>query len=435
MGTVTESIDDAVARTIDESALAGERIVAIARLVFVGLLFVRSIYALWAFWDVADHVLERAIISYPPQLIAIGFSIAILCGVGRRRPKRVLHISVALDIAVGFLVLLPNALWPGPAYRGTPYMIDTSALLMLVVAAGLRQSATAVALGSGFALLALGGLAIADYTYANVDATSMGFGYTIYGLLLCTVAGLSLIIAIRTRTLVERAARVAVVASRAEHGLRTVLHEHHDLRSVIASAQINADLLARASSASGKTLDHLREDLGELRSQLDQVKARALEELSALEDVVPVAVEDAIGDVTTTLGPRFPAVSIRMRPGRSREVMVAGGPTTLRRILANLVVNACEGDGARGARTVDIGVHEAGSGRVTVEIADDGPGPPARLLEQRTDVVSTKPEGTGVGIRLVEGLVRASGGTVSWSARDGGGTRVCIELPTAGPTT
>src|SRR5690606_20566899 len=158
-------------------------------------------------------------------------SIAVLCGLGRRRTLLVLHVSVALDVVIGFLVLLPNAVLPGPGYRGTPYMIDTAALLMLIVAAGLRQSATAVGLSGGLALLALGGLAFADAVHANIDYASLGFGYTVYALLVAAVATLSLVIAVRTRRLVEHATRAALIANKAEQGLRAVLHGHHDLRT------------------------------------------------------------------------------------------------------------------------------------------------------------------------------------------------------------
>lgn len=430
-----EPIDAAVARTIAESALAGERILAIARLVFCSLVIARSLYV---FDGIATYRLQRALIAYPAQALAVGFSIAVLRGLGRRRTDLILHISVAIDVVVGFLVLLPNAIWPGPHYDGAPFMIDTSVILILIVAAGVRHSATVVALCGGLAGLALAGLAFADHTYAHVATVTLSIGYSMYGVLLAAVAALSLVIAIRTRRLVERTARAAVVANKAEQGLRAVLHDHHDLRTVITSAQINADLLsrglARGASVRDTTVEQLREDLGELRTQLDQVKARALEELVAIETAVAVALDTAVDDVASALAQRFPDVRIEKSSALSHSVMVAGGVATLRRIIANLVVNACEGDGARGARRVDVSAGDAPAGRVSFEIADDGPGLPPALLERCPgEGASTKAEGTGLGMQLVEGLVRASGGTVSWRAREGGGTRVIVELAAAEP--
>src|SRR5690606_24313554 len=97
-------------------------------------------------------------------------------------------------------------------------------------------------IGGGLAVLAVAGLAFADRVFAHVPALTATVGYSIHGVLVAAVVALSLTIAVRTLRLIEGAARAAVVASKAEQGLRTVLHAHHDLRTVVTSAQINADL-------------------------------------------------------------------------------------------------------------------------------------------------------------------------------------------------
>src|SRR5690606_34457241 len=149
------------------------------------LVMARSLYL---FHGIGTHLLDRALIAYPAQAVAVGFSIAILRGLGRRRTNLILHISVTVDVIVGFLVLLPNAVWPGPNYMGAPFMIDTSVILLLIVSAGLRHSATAVALSGGLAGLALAGLAFIDHAYAHVPALTLTVGYSMYGVLLALVA-------------------------------------------------------------------------------------------------------------------------------------------------------------------------------------------------------------------------------------------------------
>lgn len=199
--------------------------------------------------------------------------------------------------------------------------------------------------------------------------------------------------------------------------------------------EASAQRLLQAAQGSGaardgaivETVAHLREDLGEIRTQLEQVKGRALEELTGLEERRPVDVDQALANVAAALTSRFPCVHIRVDGGAVRPVLVAGGAPTLHRILANLVVNACEGDGGRGARRVEVHAREAGDGRV----ADDGPGLPAHVLSTPPgQALSTKPVGTGFGIGLVDGLVRASGGSLSWRNNEGGGARVIVEIPT-----
>jgi signal transduction histidine kinase len=265
------------------------------------------------------------------------------------------------------------------------------------------------------------------------DSISADAGdYTMYAVLLATAVGLALIIAVRTRRLAESGARAAVAAVRAGQGLHTLLRDHHDLRTVVSSAQINADLLARGATgdALAEVVGHLREDLGELRAQLDAVKGRALEELAGLEEARPAAADVAAAAVAVALASRFPDIDVRVAAGGAPAAMVAGGEATLRRILANLVVNACEGDGRRGARRVEISARPGDGARVVIEIVDDGPGLPAHVLAAAPGTAgSTKPAGLGLGLGLVHGLVKASGGTVAWHNRDGGGARVTVELP------
>jgi C4-dicarboxylate-specific signal transduction histidine kinase len=240
----------------------------------------------------------------------------------------------------------------------------------------------------------------------------------------------------RTRRVVERAARAAVAAERAGQGLRTILHDHHDLRSVITSAQINADLLARdlggGPPAAGGAAADLRDDLREIRVQLERVKSRVLEELATLDRPQPAAVGDAFGEVLAGIRARFPQVEMTSSAVGAPVALVAGGPATLRRILLNLVVNACEGDGRSGAECVGVSARLAEGRGIAFEVIDDGPGLPAHVLSASPgEAASTKPAGAGLGIGLVAGLVKASGGRVTWSNRAGRGARVVVELRAA----
>jgi C4-dicarboxylate-specific signal transduction histidine kinase len=246
-----------------------------------------------------------------------------------------------------------------------------------------------------------------------------------YAILIATATAVAFAIARRTRGLVETATRAALVGAQASRGLHRVLRDHHDLRSAISSAQLNADLVAiGASDAFG----HLQADLTELRGQLEQVKARALAEVAKVEGLAPASISRAVGDVLAAMHTRYPAVTIASSGEVEAEVLVAGGDVTLRRIVTNLVLNACEGDGRSAAHSVRVSSRRTGD-RVALEVVDDGPGFPPHVLEATPGAAfSTKLEGTGLGIGLVDSLVRASGGSVSWRNREGGGALVAIEL-------
>ncbi len=102
-----------------------------------------------------------------------------------------------------------------------------------------------------------------------------------------------------------------------------------------------------------------------------------------------------------------------------------GGPAALKSVLFNVLVNACEGDGKRGSHRVDVRI-AAMAGRVRVEVADDGPG-----FTVIPEGASTKARGWGLGLSLVESLLRASAGSLERGNRPEGGARVAIELPAA----
>ncbi len=418
--------DDAVQRTLTESAIAGERAVSLARLLFCIVLGTRSAI-LWR-GDALGHEAERAWMTFPGLAGAMAFSVAVLMGLGRRRHTRlVLHLSVALDCLVATLALLPGALWPWPGYVGLTNMVDVSGLLVIIVASGLRLQASAAVLGGALNALAYAVIVIADRVVSGDRVPVNTTTYTMFSALLAIATALAIIIAVRTRRLVERGARAAVQAAQAGDGLRSVLRDHHDLRTVLMSAQINADLVARQVGV--PAVANLREDLGEIRDQIEGVKARALEELAALEEPRPVDVHAAASEVVASLRSRFPGVELVVHAAPTLVAQVAGGVPALRRILGNLLINACEGDGQHSARRVELRASGDASG-VHIEILDDGPGLSAKVLGRPPgEAASTKAAGSGLGIGLVDGLVKASGGAVSWQNRDGAGARVVIDLP------
>jgi hypothetical protein len=105
---------------------------------------------------------------------------------------------------------------------------------------------------------------------------------------------------------------------------------------------------------------------------------------------------------------------------------VAGGEAMLRRVLLNLVINACEGDGERGAAHIDVEVRSDGArGRVTIDAIDDGPGFSAdHLTAGPGQVRSTKVGGSGFGLGVALALAQASDGTLTRRDGSGGGAMV-----------
>lgn len=123
--------------------------------------------------------------------------------------------------------------------------------------------------------------------------------------------------------------------------------------------------------------------------------------------------------------------------GHNLEALqVYADPNQLKQILLNLILNSLdaisgmdEGDGKQGR--IDIASALIGErGVVVLVVADNGPGmsedEAARAFEP---FVTSKRGGYGLGLPMVEQLIRENNGTISVDSTPGVGTRVVMELP------
>jgi len=111
-------------------------------------------------------------------------------------------------------------------------------------------------------------------------------------------------------------------------------------------------------------------------------------------------------------------------------------PYQLQQVILNLVINAEQaliegrGQGHVWIRTRHL-PHQAGA-RISIEIADDGPGISPEIVSRIFDpFFTTKPlgVGTGLGLSIVYGIVHQHGGEVMFDNQSGLGARFTVELP------
>ncbi|HZH81411.1 MAG TPA: HAMP domain-containing sensor histidine kinase, partial [Gemmatimonadales bacterium] len=123
-----------------------------------------------------------------------------------------------------------------------------------------------------------------------------------------------------------------------------------------------------------------------------------------------------------------PAVDVRVRANGS-SCRLLGYYDPLRRAFANLLRNAAEAMGGRGA--IDVGVTTEGAG-LLVTIADHGPGIPDELRQRVFEpYFTTKRDGTGLGLALVRQTIEAHQGTISVAETPGGGATFSVVLSAA----
>jgi C4-dicarboxylate-specific signal transduction histidine kinase len=218
---------------------------------------------------------------------------------------------------------------------------------------------------------------------------------------------------------------------RMSQALTEIIGHTQDIRDALLTAGTSADqltlLIARthglARGEQERLVRQLDQNLSHIRDQVAEIHQKGRRYVGSdpeAVDLVPV-----LDSVRQSVGLRFPEVDIAVEVDRGEPLraVVRGGVTTLRRVVENLVTNACEGDGLRAAGCVRISARtEPLSGRLEMIILDDGPGfPPERLAAPIQGLSTTKPQGTGLGLYTCECLIRASGGILErLNAREGG---------------
>src|SRR5690606_34377432 len=107
---------------------------------------------------------------------------------------------------------------------------------------------------------------------------------------------------------------------------------------------------------------------------------------------------------------------------------VMGHHDALERAFANLLLNAAEAVGEEGG-IVTVKLAKVGE-LVEVRILDNGPGIAPEYLERLWEPdFTTKSNGTGLGLALVQQTIRAHGGRVGARNRPEGGAEFGVQLP------
>lgn len=400
-------------RVLQEAALKGEAAICVARSLFCAAVVIRFLALGGA------SSLPRALAELGPATVAIAFSSLVL----RRYAAGTLTVgiivpSVVVDAVVCFAMLLTNVLWPGSHYRGILIGPDINAVLVIVLASGFRLSVGVASLSgalNGASVIALTAL---DHTVGIVTPEYEVVDAALWLILVMGATGLAVVIAWWTRELAHAGAQEAIRGEQARRSLEALLHGHHDAHSLVSSLLLTTDMMA-SEVARGTKLDrltgHLRGDLSVLRDCVQYLRHTAEGELTfSLEPAevdVGHEVEEAAQRARILL--RNVKLTVRTPPTPTRAV-VAGGGAGVSRILLNLLTNAEKGDGGHGATAVHVDVCEK-DGEVVLAVEDDGPG--------MQDV------SPGVGLSILEGIVRASGGHAAFGTSELGGARAEIGFP------
>jgi two-component system OmpR family sensor kinase len=223
-----------------------------------------------------------------------------------------------------------------------------------------------------------------------------------------------------------------------EERLRRFLADaSHELRTPLTSIRGYAEMFDRGARDRPEDLAmsmrHIRQDADRMSTLVEDLLV-----LARLDRERPNAHEQV--DLRQVLEPAVADISVR-EPGRvvalsaPEEASVAGDANRLRQVVDNLLVNAVRHtpDGT----PMEVGLRIDGDSAV-LSVRDHGPGIPAdeqsRIFEPfyRSDPSRSRATGgEGLGLAIVDTIVRGHGGQVGVGSPEGGGALFWVRLPLA----
>jgi signal transduction histidine kinase len=208
----------------------------------------------------------------------------------------------------------------------------------------------------------------------------------------------------------------------------------HDLRHPLTAILANAEFLTRADVSQTER----SEIYDEIRSAIDRMNEllSSLLECSTGRDALRPGAQCIVDTVErvirmTSVRQGFERILIR----HQHEGVAVGwfDANRLERVLANLVMNACEAVSSDSGQVVIRTIGDRT--RLQIKVWDNGPGIPSAIRDSAFEpfVSYGKPEGSGLGLAIARKIVEAHGGEIHLDERVETGTMFRITIPFAIP--
>jgi len=204
----------------------------------------------------------------------------------------------------------------------------------------------------------------------------------------------------------------------------------HEFKNALATISGYAQMI-RAEAATGEAPDYAERILEQTRN-ITHVVTEFLKYARPLDiSSEPVALQAVVDRVVSEVAEGSPQIRIRHEGPLGS---VAGDEGLLRQALLNLARNAAEAcaDAANGGRVLLRGEIVRGdeNGYQRITVFDNGPGiPPAALAKLFRPFFTTKANGTGLGLAVVQKIIVQHGGQVEARNRAEGGAAFIVTLP------
>lgn len=206
----------------------------------------------------------------------------------------------------------------------------------------------------------------------------------------------------------------------------------HHLRNNVTGARMAVQLHAHQCGADRESLEVALRQLTLTEENLKQFLAapQASGESSAEPRKVHCQLADVVNEVVALLGPslRHRRIELSVDVPEIADHGLFADPDQMRQLLMNLVLNAADAAGPGG--WIKIETQTSGT-ELTLRVVDNGPGPPVDIADRLFEPFATsKPEGVGLGLAVVQQIASSHGGQVEWIHREGE-TKFEVRLPKA----
>jgi two-component system, NtrC family, sensor histidine kinase HydH len=229
---------------------------------------------------------------------------------------------------------------------------------------------------------------------------------------------------------------VATVSAQEKQELlsRLLARLAHEIRNPLSSLHIHVQLLQEDVT---DTLPGLTEKFAN-RFQIIHGELNRLETIvkhfislsgSATLNVEPVDIAGIVKSVCDLLQPEAESRSIALSNRSSPTGKILADPVQLTQAVVNLVINAIQAIGTGGEVILNAALDPSRS-MALIEVRDSGGGiDPSKQSHIFEPYYTTKPEGSGLGLWIVQQIVTAHQGTIRAANAPDGGAVFTIELP------
>jgi C4-dicarboxylate-specific signal transduction histidine kinase len=205
----------------------------------------------------------------------------------------------------------------------------------------------------------------------------------------------------------------------------------HEVSNPLAAIHSMVQIL---QSRRGVTPETLEKGLESIASNIARVLAitRKLGDFSRVagDPPGPVRIDDAVQEAIGLLRHSRNCEAVAVQYRKPARDLAMARPGELQQVIFNVLLNAAQAMGGKGAVEVDTSVTP--EGMICIRVRDSGPGiAPENLPHVFEPFFSTKPpgEGTGLGLAICYEIVQELHGSLRASNHPAGGAVIEIELP------